>query len=95
MFSLRSLLRFHRSLLPASQSRRAASRLCTVLLALLFAWTFAWTAAADTVGAGDSFSAAFVYSILTGKSVREAHKKAVEISAFVCTKEGAWPKYDF
>ncbi len=50
---------------------------------------------ADTVGAGDSFSAAFVYSILTGKSVREAHKKAVEISAFVCTKEGAWPKYDF
>lgn len=51
MFSLRSLLRFHRSLLPASPSRRAASRLCTVLLALLFAWTFAWTAAADTLGA--------------------------------------------
>ena len=49
---------------------------------------------ADTVGAGDSFSGAFVQSILTGKSLKEAHKQAVEISAFVCTKTGAWPQYD-
>lgn len=48
---------------------------------------------ADTVGAGDSFSGAFVYSLLTGKSLREAHRIAVETSAFVCTKEGAWPAY--
>lgn len=48
---------------------------------------------ADTVGAGDSFSGAFVYSILTGKSLREAHQKAVEIAAFVCTQSGAWPAY--
>lgn len=48
---------------------------------------------ADTVGAGDSFSGAFVYSILTGKSLREAHQTAVETAAFVCTKEGAWPAY--
>ena len=48
---------------------------------------------ADTVGAGDSFSGAFVYSILTGKSLREAHQRAVETAAFVCTKEGAWPAY--
>ncbi|WP_099463738.1 MULTISPECIES: carbohydrate kinase family protein [Parabacteroides] len=48
---------------------------------------------ADTVGAGDSFSGAFVYSILTGKSLREAHQKAVETAAFVCTQEGAWPPY--
>ena len=48
---------------------------------------------ADTVGAGDSFSGAFVYSILTGKSLREAHQIAVETAAFVCTKEGAWPAY--
>lgn len=48
---------------------------------------------ADTVGAGDSFSGAFVYSVLTGKSLREAHEKAVETAAFVCTQEGAWPPY--
>ena len=43
----------------------------------------------DTVGAGDSFfSGAFVYSILTGKSLREAHQLAVETAAFVCTQEG-------
>lgn len=48
---------------------------------------------ADTVGAGDSFSGAFVYSILSGKSLKEAHQCAVETAAFVCTKEGAWPEY--
>jgi len=47
----------------------------------------------DTVGAGDSFSGAFVYSILTGKSLQEAHQKAVDIAAFVCTQHGAWPPY--
>ena len=44
---------------------------------------------ADTVGAGDSFTAAFIANILKGKDVREAHKIAVETSAFVCTKNGA------
>ena len=48
---------------------------------------------ADTVGAGDSFSGAFVYSILAGKSLHEAHQTAVGTAAFVCTKEGAWPAY--
>lgn len=47
----------------------------------------------DTVGAGDSFSGAFIYSILTGKPLREAHQTAVETAAFVCTCEGAWPAY--
>lgn len=47
----------------------------------------------DTVGAGDSFSGAFVYSILTGKSLCEAHQNAVDTAAFVCTKAGAWPAY--
>ncbi|MDE5840230.1 MAG: carbohydrate kinase [Muribaculaceae bacterium] len=46
---------------------------------------------ADTVGAGDSFTAAFVASILKGKSVAEAHSIAVRTSAFVCTKKGAMP----
>jgi fructokinase len=46
---------------------------------------------ADTVGAGDSFTAAFVASLLKGKSIVEAHKKAVDVSAFVCTQHGAMP----
>lgn len=46
---------------------------------------------ADTVGAGDSFTAAFIASILKGKSVAEAHSLAVHTSAFVCTKKGAMP----
>ena len=46
---------------------------------------------ADTVGAGDSFTAAFISSILKGKSVQEAHHKAVDTSAFVCTQHGAMP----
>ena len=48
----------------------------------------------DTVGAGDSFSGAFVYSILTGKSLVQAHKAAVDVAAFVSTKSGAWPAYE-
>lgn len=45
----------------------------------------------DTVGAGDSFTAAFVASILRGMSVEQAHVKAVETSAFVCSSKGAMP----
>ena len=47
---------------------------------------------ADTVGAGDSFTAAFISSILKGLPVNEAHRKAVEVSAFVCTQNGAMPQ---
>ena len=46
---------------------------------------------ADTVGAGDSFTAAFIANLLKGKDVREAHRIAVETSAFVCTQNGAMP----
>ncbi len=46
---------------------------------------------ADTVGAGDSFTGSFCGSILKGKSVPEAHKTAVQVSAFVCTQNGAMP----
>lgn len=46
---------------------------------------------ADTVGAGDSFTAAFIASLLRGRSVEEAHRCAVETSAYVCTKMGAMP----
>lgn len=47
---------------------------------------------ADTVGAGDSFTAAFCAAILKGKSIPEAHKLAVEVSAYVCTQSGAMPE---
>ncbi len=46
---------------------------------------------ADTVGAGDSFTAAFIASILKGRSVQEAHSRAVQTSAYVCTRNGAMP----
>ena len=46
---------------------------------------------ADTVGAGDSFTAAFVAQTLLGKSMQEAHAAAVRVSAYVCTQSGAMP----
>ena len=46
---------------------------------------------ADTVGAGDSFTAAFTAAILSGGTVREAHRLAVDVSAYVCTQKGAMP----
>lgn len=46
---------------------------------------------ADTVGAGDSFTAAFIAALLKGCSVREAHELAVKVSAYVCTCHGAMP----
>jgi len=45
---------------------------------------------ADTVGAGDSFTGAFITSILIGRTLSEAHQSAVTQAAFVCTQEGAW-----
>lgn len=47
---------------------------------------------ADTVGAGDSFTGSFCAAILRGLPVAEAHKKAVEVSAYVCTQNGAVPE---
>ena len=50
-------------------------------------------AVADTVGAGDAFTAAFIAGLLKGNTIKEAHQLAVAISAFVCTKAGAMPNY--
>ena len=47
---------------------------------------------ADTVGAGDSFTAAFTAATLRGASIAEAHQVAVNISAYVCTQQGATPR---
>ena len=47
---------------------------------------------ADTVGAGDSFTGTFCASILEGMPVAEAHRRAVRVSAYVCTQNGAMPE---
>lgn len=47
---------------------------------------------ADSVGAGDSFTGAFTAAILAGQPIEKAHKLAVEVSAYVCTQNGAMPK---
>lgn len=47
---------------------------------------------ADSVGAGDSFTGAFTAAILAGQSIEKAHQLAVEVSAYVCTQNGAMPK---
>lgn len=46
---------------------------------------------ADTVGAGDSFTGSFVAGLLEGKTMRQAHERAVKVSAYVCTQAGAMP----
>ena len=47
---------------------------------------------ADTVGAGDSFTGSFCAAILSGMPVADAHRRAVEVSAYVCTQNGAMPE---
>ena len=44
---------------------------------------------ADTVGAGDSFTATLVADLLKGASVGVAHEHAVQLAAYVCTQQGA------
>ncbi|MBO7522220.1 MAG: carbohydrate kinase, partial [Opitutales bacterium] len=44
---------------------------------------------ADTVGAGDSFTARFTCEILSGKSAAEAADLAAETAAQVCSRRGA------
>ena len=46
---------------------------------------------ADTVGAGDSFTSAFCSAVLSGMPVADAHRLAVQVSAYVCTQNGAMP----
>ena len=48
---------------------------------------------ADTVGAGDSFTGSFCAAILNGQPMEQAHRVAVEVSAYVCTQNGAMPTY--
>ena len=46
---------------------------------------------ADTVGAGDSFTAGFVSALLAGRCLLEAVALATRVAAFVCSHHGAMP----
>ena len=46
---------------------------------------------ADTIGAGDSFTATLCMGMLQGKSLSDLHQHAVQVSAFVCSQAGAMP----
>lgn len=45
----------------------------------------------DTVGAGDSFTAALIVGLLRGLSLDAVHMRAARIAAYVCTQAGAVP----
>jgi fructokinase len=47
---------------------------------------------ADTVGAGDAFTAALARGMLAGWPLDEVHRRAAEVAAFVCSQPGATPK---
>lgn len=48
----------------------------------------------DTIGAGDSFTAALVMGRLRKLPLAEIHTLATNLSAFVCTQRGAMPYYN-
>lgn len=48
----------------------------------------------DTVGAGDSFTAAFIAAVLDGRSLIDAHRFAAAVSEYVCTQTGATPQWN-
>lgn len=47
----------------------------------------------DTVGAGDSFTAALIVSLHKGLPLSKAHERAIAVSTFVCTQHGGMPDY--
>jgi fructokinase len=47
---------------------------------------------ADTVGAGDAFTAALVVGMLKKKSWDEIGRRANRIAGYVCSRKGAWPE---
>jgi fructokinase len=47
---------------------------------------------ADTVGAGDSFTAAFALGVLAGWPLDEVHRRAGAVAAYVCSQPGGTPE---
>lgn len=47
----------------------------------------------DTVGAGDSFSAAFLYGYFMTGEIEQGARLAAEVSSFVASRNGAVPSY--
>ena len=45
----------------------------------------------DTVGAGDSFTAAIAVGLLKGLDLSSLHRRAADVAAFVCSRAGATP----
>jgi len=45
----------------------------------------------DTIGAGDSFTAAFVLGLLAGRPLDAINRHANDVAAVVCSREGATP----
>jgi fructokinase len=46
----------------------------------------------DTVGAGDSFTAAMTLGLLAGWSLDEVNRRASEVAAYVCSQPGGTPE---
>jgi fructokinase len=46
---------------------------------------------ADTIGAGDSFTAAFTLGLLAGWPLPAILTRATDVAAFVCSQPGATP----
>lgn len=46
----------------------------------------------DTVGAGDSFTAALALGLLAGWQLEEIQRRAADVAAYVCTQAGATPE---
>lgn len=49
------------------------------------------TVIADTVGAGDAFTATLLVGILAGRSLDEVNRRANAVASFVCSQPGATP----
>jgi fructokinase len=49
----------------------------------------------DTIGAGDSFTAALITGWLNQFPLAEIHTLATNLSAYVCTQRGAMPSYEW
>ncbi|MDQ8185275.1 carbohydrate kinase family protein [Pelagicoccus sp. SDUM812002] len=48
---------------------------------------------ADTIGAGDFFTAALTMGLLEGRTTKACLKRALALSTFVAGKSGAQPEY--